>query len=60
LSSKDFISVTVLCVNYNKLAAPDRENAVTLNVSDGEAGSVGQLDPFGGRGEGRGVMKVEQ
>jgi len=37
-------------VNYNKLAAPDRENAVTLNVSDGEAGSVRQLDPFGGGG----------
>lgn len=44
-------------MNYNKLAAPDRENAVTLNVSDGEAGSVRQLDPFGGGGE---VMKVEQ
>jgi hypothetical protein len=35
-------------VNYNKLAAPDREKVVTLNVSDGKAGSVRQLDPWGG------------
>jgi hypothetical protein len=38
-------------VSYNKLTAPDRENAVTLNVSDCEAGNVKQLDPFGGGGD---------
>ena len=50
-------------MNYNKLAAPDRENAVTLNVSDGETGIVRQLAPFGGRGVGMGggrMMKVGQ
>lgn len=39
-------------MNYNKLATPDRENAVTFNVSDGGASSVRQLDPFRGGGVG--------